>query len=179
MRKALFILGTLDDSDIDWMIATGTREKVPARTTLITEGRPSEHVYIVLDGTFAVHVAALDNKEIATLRSGEIIGEMSFVDSRPPSASVVAMEDSYVLAVPNLALKDRLNDAAFASRFYRSLAIFLANRLRDTVANLGYGRGSEREQRASFGNEIGPTALETVSVAGARMNWMMKRLRGQ
>jgi len=178
MRKALFILGTLDDSDIDWMIATGTRHRVTAGSTLIEEGHPTERVYIVLEGAFAVRVAALDGKELAQLRAGEIVGEMSFVDSRPPSASVVAIEDSAVLAIPNSALKTRLNDSAFAARFYRSLAIFLANRLRDTVANFGYGRGG-KEQNVDLGNEIGPTALETLSVAGARMNWMMKRLRGQ
>jgi len=37
---------------------------------------------------------------VAQLMSGEVIGEMSFVDSYPPSASVQALERSAVLAVP-------------------------------------------------------------------------------
>jgi CRP/FNR family transcriptional regulator, cyclic AMP receptor protein len=176
MRKALIILGTLDDSDIDWMIASGKRQRVPARTTLITEGQTIDYVYIVVDGAFAVQVAALQGKEIAQLRAGEIVGELSFVDARPASASVVALEDSLVLSIPSASLKERLKDPTFSARFYRSLAVFLANRLRNTVTHLGFGRAADDE--VDMGDEIGPTMLETLSVAGARLNWMMKRLRG-
>lgn len=59
----------------------------------------------------------------------------------------------------------------------RSLAVFLANRLRNTTARLGYGKGPT-DQAAELGEEIGPMALENLAVAGARLNWMMRRLRG-
>lgn len=179
MRKALIILGTLDDSDIDWMIAVGKRQRIKAGSTLIVEGQKIDHVCIVLEGAFAVRMAALQGKEIAQLRAGEIVGEMSFVDSRPPSASVVALEDSLVLSIPNSKLTERLNDPNFAARFYRSLAVFLANRLRNTVMRLGYGRASGDAEEIDMGDEIGPTMLETLAMAGARLNWMMKRLRGE
>lgn len=179
MRKALVILGTLDDSDIDWMITVGKRERIKAGAALIEEGHAVGHVSIVLDGTFGVRVAALQGKEIAQLRAGEIVGEMSFVDSRPPSASVVALEDSLVLSIPNSELSKRLNDPNFAARFYRSLAVFLANRLRNTVTRLGYGKSSADAEEVELGDEIGPTMLETLAMAGARLNWMMKRLRGE
>lgn len=165
MRKALIILGTLDDSDIDWMIAVGKRKRMKAGSTLIVEGQKIDHVCIVLEGAFAVRVAALQNKEVAQLRAGEIVGEMSFVDSRPPSASVVALEDSLVLSIPSSELTTRLNDPNFAARFYRSLAVFLANRLRNTVTQLGFGRASEDAEGADLGDEIGPTMLETLAMA--------------
>lgn len=176
VRKALIILGVLDDSDIDWMIACGKRQRVPARTTLIKEGQTIDYLYIVVDGAFAVQAAGLQGKEIAQLRAGEVVGEMSFVDARPPSASVVALEDSLVLSIPIASLKERLKDPSFAARFYRSLAVFLASRLRNTVAHLGYGRAADHE--GDMGDEIGPTVLDTLSMAGARLNWIMKRLRG-
>jgi CRP/FNR family cyclic AMP-dependent transcriptional regulator len=179
MRKALIILGTLDDSDIDWMIAVGKRQRMKAGSTLIVEGEKIDHVCIVLEGAFAVRVAALQDKEMAQLRAGEIVGEMSFVDSRPPSASVVALEDSLVLSIPNSELTKRLGDPNFAARFYRSLAVFLANRLRNTVTRLGYGKASADAEEEALGDEIGPTMLETLAMAGARLNWMMKRLRGE
>ncbi len=179
MRKALIILGILDDSDIDWMIAVGKRQRMKAGSTLIVEGQKIDHVCIVLEGAFAVRVAALQGKEIAQLKAGEIVGEMSLVDSRPPSATVVALEDSLVLSIPDSELTKRLNDPKFAARFYRSLAVFLANRLRNTVTRLGYGRASEDTEEVDLGDEIGPTMLETLAMAGARLNWMMKRLRGE
>jgi len=178
MRKALFILGMLDDSDIDWMIATGKRQRIPVNTTLIEEGQNIDFVYIVVDGAFAVRASALGGKDIAQLRAGEIVGEMSFVDSRPPSASVVALEDSMVLAIPRTSLTERLGDPWFAARFYRSLAVFLANRLRNTVARLGYGKASADSPTIDRGDEIDPMVLETLTMAGARFDWMLRRLRG-
>lgn len=178
MRKALVILGTLDDSDIDWMIAVGRRQRIKTGSALIVEGQTIDHVSIVLDGAFAVRVAALQGKEIAQLRAGEIVGEMSFVDSSPPSASVVAVEDSLVLSIPAAELTRRLSDPNFAARFYRSLAVFLANRLRNTVSRLGYAKASSDADEIDKGDEIGPTMLDTLAMAGARLNWMMKRLRG-
>ena len=178
MRKALFILGVLDDRDIDWMISVGERRRIPAGQILIKEGQDIEQVYIVVDGVFAVRAAALAGKEIAQLRAGEIVGEMSFVDSRPPSASVVALVDSLVLSIPRADLNQRLNDPAFAARFYKALAVFLANRLRNTVARLGYGKAAADRQPMELGDEIGPTVLEGVARAGVRLDWMLRRLRG-
>jgi CRP-like cAMP-binding protein len=133
MRKALFFLGILADSDVDWMISVSERRKIPAGVVLIHEGQPADAVYNVLEGMLAVSVAALDGREIARLKCGDIVGEMSFVDSRPPSATVAAVEDSAVLSVPRALLATKLEQVDFAARFYRALSVFLADRLRNTV----------------------------------------------
>ena len=110
MRKALYILGVLEDSDIDWMVSAGRRERVAAGATLIREAYDIETVYIILDGTFTVRTSAAAGKDVAILKAGEIVGEMSFVDSRPPSADVVAVEDSMVLSIPRTMLIERLKE---------------------------------------------------------------------
>lgn len=179
MRKTLFILGVLDDSDIDWMVSAGKRERVKAGFVLIREGHDVDSVYIILDGAFAVRSSASSGKDIAVLKAGEIVGELSFVDSRPPSADVVAIEDSMVLSIRRSVLSDRLKDPEFAARFYRALAIFLANRLRNTVAQLGYGKPAVNNKVLAEEEEVGPTALENLVMAGARFDWMLKQLRGQ
>ena len=54
------------------------------------------------------------------------------------------LDDCVVLAVPQRALRDKLHkDQGFAARFYRALAIFLANRMRATMNTLGYGKPPE------------------------------------
>jgi CRP/FNR family transcriptional regulator, cyclic AMP receptor protein len=179
MRKALYILGVLEDSDIDWMVSAGRRERVAAGSTLIREARDIEALYIILDGTFAVRTSAAAGKDVAILKAGEIVGEMSFVDSRPPSADVIAIEDSMVLSIPRTVLSERFKEPGFASRFYRALAIFLASRLRKTVAQLGYGRIPAKADTIEDEEEVGPMALENLVVAGARFDWMLKRLRGE
>jgi CRP-like cAMP-binding protein len=120
----LYILGQLSDADVDWMARTGKRIKHVKGTQLIKFGVRLDQVFLVLDGELSIQT----NKgfELAKVRSGEILGEMSLVDSRPPSASVVVVQDAFVLTLEKSAIQEKLDtDSGFASRFYRSIAIFL------------------------------------------------------
>jgi bacteriocin-type transport-associated protein len=178
MRKVLFILSELADGDVDWMIQNGTKTVVPRGTVLIEEGRPIEVLYVVLDGQLAVSLAALGGKEIARLQSGEILGELSFLDSRPPSASVTAVEPSTLLSIPRARLTRKLEgDPAFAARFYRALGVFLASRLRRSQQRLGYESDRILDEEVEHEDELDPELLEHVALAGARFDWMLKRLR--
>lgn len=179
MRKALFFLGILNDEDLDWMIATGRRETISAGTVLIQEGKPIEALYIILDGAFTVSIAAQRNQEIARLLCGEVVGEISFVDSRPPSATVKATKNACVLAISRQQLAAKLEqDARFAARFYQALAVFLADRLRSTTSRLGYGQDAALAAEDEYEDELDPAVLDKVSLAGARFDWMLRRLRG-
>jgi CRP/FNR family transcriptional regulator, cyclic AMP receptor protein len=176
MRKALYFLAILNDSDIDWLLAAGKRLEVAAGVNLINEGRPIESIYLVIDGAFSVRLAALGSREVARLMmTGEVMGEMSFVDSAFPSATVQATERSFVLDIPRKRLNAKLaEDGWFAARFYRAMSMFLADRLRSTTASLapggnGSGTGS--------GGEIGNDALDNIAMACKRFEWIQKRLR--
>ena len=100
MRKALQMLGVLEDPDIEWLLSHGRTQTVPSESVLIREGEPIDALYIVIDGKLSVRNVGVGDKEIAGLFPGEIVGEISFVDSRPPVASVIAAQNSRVLAVP-------------------------------------------------------------------------------
>jgi len=178
MRKALLYLGILNDSDIEWMIAAGVKQEVAPSEVLISEGKPISALFVVLDGKFSVVVGSLGNREVARLQAGEVVGEMSFVDSRPPSATVRALERSVVLAIPRNVLTAKLaQDPLFASRFYRALAVFLSDRLRGTVAVLGYGSGTLIDDNALYSDEIEGAILDHLSLGGARFDWLQRRLR--
>jgi bacteriocin-type transport-associated protein len=178
MRKVLFILSELADGDVDWMIHNGTKTTVPTGTVLIEEGKPIEVLFVVLDGQLAVSLAALGGQEIARLQSGEILGELSFLDSRPPSASVTAVQDSTVLSIQRASLTEKLEaDPAFAARFYRALGVFLASRLRKSQQRLGYEGDRILDDEIEHEDELDPGVLENVALAGARFDWMLKRLR--
>jgi len=176
MRTALLSLGIFTDADLEWMLATGRREDIPAHTILVQEGTPIAAVYIVIDGTFAVSVAG---KGVGRLLSGEVVGEVSFVDSRPPSATVQAEENARVLAIPRPLLTRKLaQDIAFAARFYRAMAVFLADRLRHTTSRLGYGQDAPRNEDPADEDDLDPAALTHVSLASAQFDRLLQRLRG-
>jgi CRP-like cAMP-binding protein len=177
MRKALFFLGILDDSDMSWIISEGKKREIPAGTVLIQEGVATDSLFIVLEGKLTVFTIGTGDKIIAQLMCGEIVGEMSFVDSRPPSASVRASEPSSVLSVSSKLLAERLeNDIGFAARFYKALAVFLSDRLRNTVGLLGYG-GNQPLGEREYADEIDPDTLDKVSLAGARFDLLQRKLR--
>lgn len=178
MRKALYILGQLTDHDIEWMIEHGRREAVAPGHVLIRQGRPIENLYITLSGHLAVTDERMGGRELARLSSGEIVGEMSFVDAQPPSATVKAVDAATVLALSRRALQDRLDrDTGFAARFYRALALFLSDRLRATVAHLGYGEadGDIRDGEVQD-DELDLNVLDAVHLAGNRFDLILKRL---
>ncbi len=174
MRKVLFLLGQVSDEDVEWMLSIGSTRSLAAGDVLIERGDPVDAVYIVLRGVFAVTVGT---REVNRLGSGEVIGEMSFVDARPPSATVTALEPSAVFAIPRAALSARLeDDTAFAARFYRALTLFLSDRLRSTVGRLGYGDDRDMEAESLGEEELNPDVLDTIHLAGSRFSGMLRRL---
>jgi CRP-like cAMP-binding protein len=181
VRKVLFLFGQLNDDDVEWMLTAGARRFVPAGGTLIQQGVPIDAVFILLEGRLAVWLQGRKGpeREIARLNAGEIVGEMSFVDARPPSATVRALEDSTVFAISKSTLNAKLaNDPGFAARFYRALAIYLSTTVRERHRALG-GSGTgeaEAEKEVDDVDELDPNVLDGVYLAGERFDRMVKRV---
>ncbi|HEY9600662.1 MAG TPA: cyclic nucleotide-binding domain-containing protein [Allocoleopsis sp.] len=200
-RDMLFVLGELNDSDIDWLIKSGTRQKITANTVLIAEQGSVDALYILLSGTMTVSVSEnkcnplvrafgaresreSSSQEIARLSRGEMIGETPFVEARLPSATVKALEDALVLSIHRSRLAAKLQlDVGFASRFYRVIATLHSNRLQEIFRQLGYGKPSDSQNQLldkaiEYEDELDFSVLERMALAGARFDWMLSRLKG-
>lgn len=176
MRKVLFILGQLSDEDVDWLANTGSRIDVATGITIIEEGKPVRDMYILLDGKMSVSVQGVG--EISQIGSGEIIGEMSFIDNSPPAASVKAVIPCRLLRLPRSALERRIaENPLFAAHFYKAIATFLSDRLRGTVSRLGFGKAGALKDEEMEG-ELDLNILDNVHLAGARFDRMLKKLNG-
>ncbi|BAZ10611.1 hypothetical protein NIES4071_24340 [Calothrix sp. NIES-4071] len=199
IRDVLCVLGELHDSDIDWMMAAGTPQKIAANTVLIYEGGAIDALYILLGGTMSVSIsenernplarafAAIEGseilgREIGRVSKGEIIGETPFIDGRLPLTTVRAMEDSLVLAIPRQHLATKLQqDVGFASRFYRVIVALLSYRLQETYSQLGYGRkiysrSQSLDENVEYEDELDFGMLDKIGLAGKRFDWMQRRL---
>lgn len=185
LPKALFMFGVLNDADIDWMVAIGELQRWNPGTVLIQAGEVPVAVYIVLSGSFAVSVSfepAFPKQEIAQLSRGEIVGEMSFVETATASATVVCRTSAQVLALPSSQLSAHLQqDYGFATRFYRAICVVVADRLREGLIKRGYSRlafveGQTLEDDLEYEDEIDLQTLEQTALARVRFDWMVKRL---
>jgi CRP-like cAMP-binding protein len=85
-------------------LSAGSR-KVPAGHYLFRDGDPSDAMYVIKGGKFAVTKSKNTSEIIlAELGPGAMVGEMAFFDGRPRSASVKAIKDSEVICLPFKAL---------------------------------------------------------------------------
>jgi CRP/FNR family cyclic AMP-dependent transcriptional regulator len=178
MRKVLFLFGQLNDDDVEWMLTAGPRRSVPAGGVLIEQGVPVDALFILLQGKLGVLLRSRQGpeRELARLDAGEIVGEMSFVDARPPSATVKALEDSAVFALSKAILNRKLAaDFGFAARFYRALAIYLSTTVRERHRDLGPGGGSDGQEEDDA-DELDANVLDGVYLAGERFDRMVKRV---
>jgi CRP/FNR family transcriptional regulator, cyclic AMP receptor protein len=177
MRKVLYIFGLLTDADVEWLVRNGTRRPLNDGEVVIKEGEPTDSVILLLEGTFLVTTEGVG--QIARLGVGEIIGEMSLVDSAPPSATITAHGRCLALFLNKKILMQRLDsDLGFGSRFYRALAIFLADRLRATSRQRWASSGRIAETTEILQDELDPGILDLVSSAGERFQRLLKVLAG-
>ena len=173
MRKVLYIFAEFRDQDIDWIVSVGKKERIAEGTMLIEAGKGVESLYFVMSGRF--QVVAAGTSVLANLASGEILGELSYLDSRPPNASVQAVEDSVVLSIRADRLTTKLKtDMGFAARFYRALGVLLAHRLRDTTGQLAYGPENHLDEDVEAEGEVAPDLLENMGIAAARFDRMLQ-----
>jgi CRP/FNR family transcriptional regulator, cyclic AMP receptor protein len=177
MRKVLYIFGLLTDADIEWMVGAGAQHWYKPGDIVITEGKQTDAIVLLLKGEFIV--TAKGAGELARLGVGEIVGEMSLVDSAPPSATVTASGECYALLLDKAALLDKLEaDAPFGRRFYHALAIFLADRLRAMRGMVPKGERSLANDGVAK-DERDSNILDNISAAGDRFHRMLRMLADQ
>jgi CRP-like cAMP-binding protein len=175
MRKALYILGQLNDADVQWMAEHGTIRQLRDGEVVIREGKPIDAIFVNLEGALSVTLAS--GAEVARLGAGEFVGEISFVDSAPPSATVSGVGRCAVLEVKRSAIQRKIaQDLGFSARFHRALAVFLADRLRAANRQLGYGKQGDLDTDAMLEGELDSTVLDTLSEAGERFRRLLGML---
>ena len=172
MRKVLYIFGLLTDSDVEWIADVGIQRRLRDGEVVIQEGERPDHLVFLLQGELLASTRRLG--PIARMGVGEVVGEMSLVDSAPASATITAGGNGLALFLDKTSLIAKLeSDEGFGCRFYRALAVFLADRLRDAR------RGSTdltMDEKAISDDELDGGILDRVAAAGERFSRMLRIL---
>jgi CRP-like cAMP-binding protein len=137
MSREIVLRDGLRDQDLVWLFRVGEEKNIESGATLIREGHRTDDLFVVVRGQFSVRKVEYETEHLATLGAGELIGEISFLEGSPASATIVAEQGSVVLAIDHQELKRRIiEDVAFAARLYRAFALVAERRLRTRVDNL-------------------------------------------
>lgn len=145
-RDGLMSRDGLREEDLRWLFQVGEERVVDSGTAIVDEGVRPDALFVVIRGRFSVGIEALDDAPLAKLEAGEWIGEISFLEGSPASATIVADQESAVLVIDHQVLNERIReDTGFAARMYRAFALVAERRLRNRVEHLallvGIGSG--------------------------------------
>jgi CRP/FNR family cyclic AMP-dependent transcriptional regulator len=147
MQNARYIAAGLSDGDMLWLLSVGKLRALRQGDTLVASGKPVSDLFFVIGGLLEVRLD--DGTRVAELHQGDVVGEMSFVERHSPLVSVVAAEPTEMLAIPRKLILDRFEqEPVFAARFYRALAVFLSERLRETTAAVRARAKDQRDEEA-------------------------------
>ncbi|MFT4101273.1 MAG: Crp/Fnr family transcriptional regulator [Burkholderiaceae bacterium] len=95
------LFSSLSEGQLDQLAAGSVRKNYPRARTIVSEGEPSQSLYILLSGRAKVQRSDSEGKEVilAVIGPGEFFGEMSLIDDAPRSASVITIESSDFMAI--------------------------------------------------------------------------------
>ena len=97
---------------------------------IITENVPSDSLFIIKRGCVRI---THEGKLLVLIGEGNPIGELSFIDKGLPSATGTADEETGLLKIPSAAFDDLMSrNPELASKVFRSMALNLCQKLRDT-----------------------------------------------
>jgi CRP-like cAMP-binding protein len=143
--KSHYLFQGLTDSEIREIAEVSEVRSIEKGQNVVVEGERNLNVYLLIHGHVEVLKKSLkaggEQQQIAILGPGEIIGEMSFIDSSPTSATVRTLEDSslLVLSTTNELGKKHLQQAS------HNISKNLTQRLRQTDEVVAKALQSELE----------------------------------
>lgn len=114
---------TLSDADLMAVGSHGIARSYPKNTIIVSEGDKTDSLYIILEGRVKAFVADDRGNEmvLSTQGPGEYFGEM-VLDEGPRSASVMTLEPSRFLVVPQQDFRDFVvRNPAFALNLIEKL----------------------------------------------------------
>lgn len=114
----------------------GSAVALDAGEVIIEEGQQVTDLFVVIRGELEVFLPETESRltriRVARKGPGDCIGEYSFVDKNPASASVAAKVPSRVFRISQAEFERKLDaDPAIGRTFYRNLLRLLVARLRE------------------------------------------------
>ena len=141
----------LTENDWSLMLAKSKRLSYGPGEEIIKQGIPGKAIYIIRRGTASVEVTNLEGKaEIAVLGPEEICGDIAFLLKdeilKDKTSAAVLARDKVEADMVEAEELGKLFESfpSVGARFYRSLAVVLARRLRETSRVLAKTAGKDK-----------------------------------
>ena len=154
----IHLFAGLTPAQLDWVAQRTHRRVFEAGRNVLTIEQPGEAVYVILHGTVKIHVEQSERDVILSiLGAGDLLGEMSLIDSVGRSASAVTLENSLMLWMDKLTFNYMLdNFPPVARNLVRILSarVRLSDQLIQALATLDVN-GRVARQLLAFAEKYG------------------------
>jgi EAL domain-containing protein (putative c-di-GMP-specific phosphodiesterase class I) len=123
---------------------------------LFLEGEPPDYAYLVESGTLAITTGP-DQRRLAEVRAGELLGEMAVIDRSPRTATATALESCVLVPITPEQIAERLLNT---DPVVRALLEGQLRRYRATLASLQGHAQADADIIAEPADGIGKIRLE-------------------
>lgn len=97
--ERIAVFAELPSALLDAIASRCPLRELAAGAAVLTAGESNDRMFVVLQGCLSVHLGDGTAPSVAELRTGDTVGELSAIDQRPASATVIARTDSTLLAI--------------------------------------------------------------------------------
>jgi CRP-like cAMP-binding protein len=136
--KKTYLLNGLTPEHIEKVVGIAEMRQFEGGDTLIRQFSQESDLILILEGM--VRINSFSGERIADAGPGSIIGEMSLIDEKPRSATVVSVGRSKAAVIPSKELWRLMRDDAHLARLILlNVARVLSARLRAANIQLDLG----------------------------------------
>lgn len=108
-----WLFPSLNDVDFHHLLKAGVRCEIGSGTFLASQGEKLDHLYVITQG---IALVVAHGQVVATLREGNMVGEVSFFRDDVATASVVAQGSVRVLQVSRTELRKLMQERESLNR---------------------------------------------------------------
>jgi len=157
----------LTPTQLDWVAQRAHRRVFEAGRNVLTIEQPGEAVYIILHGTVKIHIEQGERDVILSiLGTGDLLGEMSLIDSVGRSASAATLENSLMLWMDKVTFNYMLDNYHCVARNLvkiLSARVRLSDQLIQALATLDVN-GRVARQLLAFAEKYGRQKDEATQI---------------
>lgn len=139
IAKCVELFRGVSPEDVAKIFAKGMTMQTPKGNTIFYKGTTGNTMFVILAGTVELYDG---RKLLATLRTGDMFGEMALISNEPRSASAVAAENTSLFVLSEDVFR-RLMTKQVAIRILLNIISTLAHRLREANKRLPPERDQE------------------------------------
>ncbi len=123
----------LPETELEGLCQAARIVDVSAGDVIVTEGQEVEALLVVVDGAFEVTQRSGNQAVVLGVAgAGEVVGEMSFLEGRPASATLTALSEGRLVSLPAAKVHGILSNLPFL----KGMFLTMIQRLREREASL-------------------------------------------